>query len=155
LRTPAPLPRRGRAPGNASAATLTRPSPAEGTFEQLGADGLDAFRARVVCAAPFLQTSIGAIRSWQQIKLLSVRTHRLRRWYRDGLLCIGDATYAMSPAGAAGVNYAIADAVATANALAKPLRLNQVKTTDLRRVQRRREPPVRLAQALKRRRTTR
>ena len=123
----------------------------KGTFEQLRADGLDTFRARVVCAAPFLQTSIGALQSWQQIKLLSVRTDRLRRWYRDGLLCIGDAAHAMSPAAAAGVNYAIADAVATANALAESLRFDHVQTTDLRRVQRRRQPPVRWAQALQRR----
>ena len=121
------------------------------TFEQLRADGLDAFRGRVVRAAPFLEASIGALQSWQQIKLLSVRTDRLRRWYRDGLLCIGDAAHAMSPAGAAGVNYAIADAVATANALAKSLRLDHVQTTNLRRVQRRREPAVRWAQALQRR----
>ena len=61
----------------------------------------------------------------------------------------GDAAHAISPAGAAGVNYAIADAVATANLLAPPLRTSSLPTADLRHAQRRREPALRRAQALR------
>ena len=56
------------------------------------------------------------------MKLLTVSVDRLKRWYRDGLLCIGDAAHAMSPVGGVGINLAIQDAVATANILARPLK---------------------------------
>ena len=46
---------------------------------------------------------------------------RLRNWSRPGLLCIGDSAHAMSPIGGVGINLAIQDAVAAANALAQPL----------------------------------
>ncbi|MEW1821113.1 FAD-dependent monooxygenase [Arthrobacter sp. NPDC080031] len=82
-----------------------------------------------------------------------MRSNRLRRWFQPGLLCIGDAAHAMSPAGAAGVNYAIADAIATANHLAVPLLRGAIAVADLQRLQRRREPAVRLAQALQRQQT--
>lgn len=126
---------------------------AKDTFAQVRAEGLDTFRARIARAAPFLTGGLHTLTDWDQIKPLSVRTNRLRRWYQPGLLCIGDAAHAMSPAGAAGINYAIADAVATANHLASPLRAGTVTITDLDRVQRRRQPAVRLAQALQRRQT--
>jgi len=126
---------------------------AKGTLAQVQAEGLDTFRARIARAAPFLTSGLDTLTDWDQVKLLSVRADRLRRWYHPGLLCIGDAAHAMSPAGAAGINYAIADAVATANHLTTPLRTGTLTVTDLRRVQQRREPPVRRAQALQRRQT--
>ncbi len=125
----------------------------KGTFTQIQAAGLATFRDRVARAAPFLASGLSALTGWDQVKLLSVRSDRLRRWYRPGLLCIGDAAHAMSPAGAAGVNYAIADAVATANHLALPLLTGTLALADLQRVQRRREPAVRRAQALQRQQT--
>jgi 2-polyprenyl-6-methoxyphenol hydroxylase-like FAD-dependent oxidoreductase len=79
---------------------------------------------------------------------LSVRANRLRQWWLPGLLCIGDAAHAMSPVGGIGVNYAIADAVATANALAGPLQNGPVTDKDFRAVQKRREAPTKLAQRL-------
>jgi 2-polyprenyl-6-methoxyphenol hydroxylase-like FAD-dependent oxidoreductase len=100
-----------------------------------------------------LAEPLAALTDWEQVKLLSVRSNRLRRWHRPGLLCIGDAAHAMSPAGAAGINYAIADAVATANALAAPLRAGTLTPADLHRVQRRRAPAVRAAQAVQRQQT--
>jgi 2-polyprenyl-6-methoxyphenol hydroxylase-like FAD-dependent oxidoreductase len=57
----------------------------------------------------------------------------------------------MSPAFGVGINYAIQDAVATANLLVTPLRTGTLTERDLARVQRRREPPVRRMQALQRR----
>ncbi len=62
------------------------------------------------------------LESWDDVKLLTVRVDRARRWYRPGLLCIGDAAHAMSPIGGVGINLAIQDAVAAANLLAAPLR---------------------------------
>ena len=41
---------------------------------------------------------------WEPIKLLTVLVDRLRKWYRPGLLCIGDAAHAMSPVGGVGIN---------------------------------------------------
>ena len=75
-----------------------------------------------------------------------VQVDRLRQWYRPGLLCIGDAAHAMSPVGGVGINLAIQDAVATANLLAAPLRDGPVTPEDLRRVQERREWPIRMTQ---------
>jgi 2-polyprenyl-6-methoxyphenol hydroxylase-like FAD-dependent oxidoreductase len=86
------------------------------------------------------------LRDWDQVKLLSVQINRLRQWYRPGLLCIGDAAHAMSPAGGVGINLAIQDAVATANLLANPLREGRVNEATLARVQRRREFPTRVTQ---------
>jgi 2-polyprenyl-6-methoxyphenol hydroxylase-like FAD-dependent oxidoreductase len=120
----------------------------KGAFEQVRAEGLAAFRTKVAAVAPFLAGSLNALIDWDQVKLLSVRANRLRRWWLPGLLCIGDAAHAMSPVGGIGVNYAIADAVAAANALARPLRDGEVSDKDLRAVQKRRYPPTRLAQAL-------
>jgi 2-polyprenyl-6-methoxyphenol hydroxylase-like FAD-dependent oxidoreductase len=120
----------------------------KGGFERVKAEGLPAFRSRVAAAAPFLATSLDALTDWDQVMLLSVRANRLRRWWRPGLLCIGDAAHAMSPVGGIGVNYAVADAVAAANALAAPLRDGRVEDEDLRAVQKRREAPTKVAQLL-------
>jgi len=120
----------------------------KGEFEEIKAQGLEAFRERIARTAPILRSVVNELRDWEQVKLLSVRMDRLERWYRPGLLCIGDAAHAMSPAGGVGVNYAIQDAVAAANLLASKLRQGDVSLADLRRVQRRREWPVRLMQAM-------
>jgi 2-polyprenyl-6-methoxyphenol hydroxylase-like FAD-dependent oxidoreductase len=122
----------------------------KGDFEKVQAQGLPAFRTRVAAAAPFLAASLDGLTDWDQVKLLSVRANRLRRWWLPGLLCIGDAAHAMSPVGGIGVNYAIADAVAAANSLAERLRNGHVNERDLRAVQKRRQTPVRIAQWLQR-----
>ncbi len=118
---------------------------------RLGANigpGLPAFHSTVAAAAPFLASSLASLTDWDQIKLLSVRANRLRRWSLPGLLYIGDATHVMSLVGGIGVNYATADAVAAANSLAGPLANGAVSDDNLRAVQRRREPPTRVAQWL-------
>jgi 2-polyprenyl-6-methoxyphenol hydroxylase-like FAD-dependent oxidoreductase len=120
----------------------------KGGFEPVKAEGLPAFRSRVAAVAPFLGTSLEALTDWDQVMLLSVRANRLRRWWLPGLLCIGDAAHAMSPVGGIGVNYAVADAVAAANALAGPLRNGRVDDEELRAVQKRREAPTKVAQLL-------
>jgi 2-polyprenyl-6-methoxyphenol hydroxylase-like FAD-dependent oxidoreductase len=123
----------------------------KGSFDEVKAQGLDRFRASIVETVPFLEPSVGALTGWDDISLLSVQINRLSRWHQPGLLFIGDAAHAMSPAFGVGINYAIQDAVATANLLVTPLRTGTLTEQDLARVQRRREPPVRKMQALQRR----
>jgi 2-polyprenyl-6-methoxyphenol hydroxylase-like FAD-dependent oxidoreductase len=91
---------------------------------------------------------VNEVQDWEQIKILTVQINRLRRWHRPGLLCIGDAAHAMSPAGGVGINLAIQDAVATANLLARPLGAGCVSEENLDAVQRRREFPTRVTQAV-------
>ena len=119
----------------------------KGAFEEIRRQGLEAFRAGIVSAAPFLADAVHELEDWDQVKLLTVQINRLRRWYRPGLLCIGDAAHAMSPAGGVGINLAVQDAVAAANLLAAKLKRAQVTEDDLRHVQERREMPVRRIQA--------
>lgn len=119
----------------------------KGSLERLQAAGLDAFKAGLLALAPELSDRTGELASWDDIKLLSVAVDRLERWWRPGLLCIGDAAHAMSPIGGVGINLAIQDAVATANLLAKPLRERALADADLAAVQKRREWPAKLTQA--------
>jgi 2-polyprenyl-6-methoxyphenol hydroxylase-like FAD-dependent oxidoreductase len=114
----------------------------KGAADDIRAQGLEAFRARVAGVAPFLADRVSEIDSWDRVPLLSVVIDRLRCWWRPGLLCIGDAAHAMSPVGGIGINLAIQDAVATANRLAGPLLRRNVSTRDLRGVQRRRILPT-------------
>jgi 2-polyprenyl-6-methoxyphenol hydroxylase-like FAD-dependent oxidoreductase len=120
----------------------------KGAFEQIKARGLDAFRQDIGQIAPYLRDRAAEIETWDQIKLLTVQINRLRQWHLPGLLCIGDAAHAMSPAGGVGINLAIQDAVAAANILAVPLRGGQVTDLILKRVQQRREFPTRVTQFL-------
>ena len=118
----------------------------KGSRDKLQGRGLPAFRDAVAQLAPFVADRVGELQDWEPIKLLTVQVDRLRRWYRPGLLCIGDAAHAMSPAGGVGINLAIQDAVATANLLTAPLRIGRPTIQDLQRVQHRREWPTRMTQ---------
>ncbi len=118
----------------------------KGMFEEIKRRGIEAFRDDIVSVAPFLKDRAPEISDWEQIKLLTVLVDRLRKWYRSGLLCIGDAAHAMSPVGGVGINLAIQDAVATANILAHPLSENYVSLTHLQKVQWRREFPTKATQ---------
>jgi 2-polyprenyl-6-methoxyphenol hydroxylase-like FAD-dependent oxidoreductase len=118
----------------------------KGEFEKIKQRGLPAFREDIVSITPFLKDRAAELTDWDQIKLLTVMVDRLRKWYRPGLLCIGDAAHAMSPVGGVGINLAIQDAVAAANILARPLEQNYVSLSHLQRVQLRREFPTRVTQ---------
>ena len=120
----------------------------KGGYEQIRGQGLAVFRQQVAEMAPFLSDRVDELRDWNDIKLLTVKVDRLDKWYRPGLLCIGDAAHAMSPIGGVGINLAIQDAVATANLLSERLRAGNATTADLHQVQQRRELPTRLTQAL-------
>ncbi len=118
------------------------------SFEQVKRAGLDEFRETIRKIAPYLGERAQEIKDWDEVKLLTVQINRLRKWYRPGLLCIGDSAHAMSPAGGVGINLAIQDAVATANLLGEPLREKRLDEEQLASVQRRREFPTRATQLL-------
>ena len=118
------------------------------TFAAIGARGLEAFRKTVAAVSPLPEKRMGEIESWDDVHLLSVRIDRLRRWWRPGLLCIGDAAHAMSPIGGFGVNLAIQDAVAAANILGPPLRDEKLTERHLAAVEARRRFPTRATQKL-------
>jgi 2-polyprenyl-6-methoxyphenol hydroxylase-like FAD-dependent oxidoreductase len=120
----------------------------KGTAEEVRSAGLDKFRQVIADMSPFVRDRLGEIESWDQVKLLTVAVDRLRRWFRPGLLCIGDAAHAMSPIGGVGINLAVQDAVAAANILAQPLRHGTMTIETLESVQRRREFPTRFTQRL-------
>ncbi len=120
----------------------------KGAFQQLKAEGLGGFHARLRTAAGFARDRVETIKSFDDVKLLTVTIDRLTRWARRGLLCIGDAAHAMSPVGGVGINLAIQDAVATANILSPILRRRTPSLAELNRVQKRRQFPTRVVQTV-------
>jgi 2-polyprenyl-6-methoxyphenol hydroxylase-like FAD-dependent oxidoreductase len=120
----------------------------KGSLDKLRTAGLEAFRQDLVALQPLLADRVVELKDWDDIKLLSVAVDRLARWWKPGLICIGDAAHAMSPIGGVGVNLAIQDAVAAANRLAAPLRDKRLTIVDLAAVQERRMFPTRMTQAM-------
>jgi len=119
----------------------------KGGLDEIRRRGIDALRADIVQMNPFLRDRVAELRDWDDIKLLTVQVNRLREWYRQGLLCIGDAAHAMSPIGGVGINLAIQDAVAAANIMIPEFRRgSSIPLEALRRVQERRELPTRITQ---------
>lgn len=120
---------------------------AKGMGERLRAEGIEAMRDRIERAAPLLGPLEDALTDIDQLHLLTVKLDRLTCWHRDGLLAIGDAAHAMSPAGGIGINLAIQDAVAAANVLAGPMARGEDPDPLLHKVQSRRLLPTRIVQA--------
>jgi 2-polyprenyl-6-methoxyphenol hydroxylase-like FAD-dependent oxidoreductase len=118
----------------------------KGGIDEVRRRGLSEFARRVTALATFLGDRTEELHNWDDIKLLTVTVDRLTQWYREGILCIGDAAHAMSPIGGVGINLAIQDAVAAANLLTAPLRRGGVSVDALRAVQRRREFPTAVVQ---------
>jgi len=126
----------------------------KGGYQKLRAEGLEALRQSIVKAVPELSDAYGGLRQrveqlkeWSQIAFLCVESSCLQRWYRPGLLLIGDAAHVMSPVGGVGINYAIQDAVVAANIISEPLKKGHLHLWDLAAVQRQRELPTRIIQA--------
>src|SRR4029450_13411599 len=124
----------------------------KGTLDDIKAVGLPAFRERIARCAPPLSEGVDALADWDAVKLLTVQVDMLPRWSVPGALCIGDAAHAMSPAFGVGINYAVQDAVATANLLVPVLRAPPDDADGCgdaaRRVQRRRRPPTAMMQRI-------
>jgi 2-polyprenyl-6-methoxyphenol hydroxylase-like FAD-dependent oxidoreductase len=120
----------------------------KGAYQVLHAQGIEALQQIIAETAPEMADRARLLDNWRQVSLLSVASDRLTRWSRPGLLLIGDAAHTMSPVGGVGINYAIQDAVTTANTLYEPLRQGRVAENDLRRIQRERELPTKLIQAI-------
>lgn len=120
----------------------------KGQADIIRAQDITVFKNKIVQAIPFLNEQIQEIKSWDDVKLLTVKVDRLKQWYLPGLLCIGDAAHAMSPIGGVGINLAIQDAVATANILSTPLKTGTLTIHDLAQVQKRRSMPTKIIQKL-------
>ena len=119
---------------------------AKNDFENIKQAGLDEFKKGIVRLAPFTEGRINEITDWEAVMLLSVKVDRLKKWYKEGLLCIGDAAHAMSPIGGVGINLAIQDAVAAANILIPAFREGTIGVNDFERLQKRRMFPTRVIQ---------
>lgn len=120
----------------------------KGQYQQLRAEGMDAFRASIAQIEPRFAKHVESLQEWSQCSLLSVEANRCLTWYKPGLLLIGDAAHVMSPVGGVGINYAVQDAVVATNVLTRPLHQGKVRLEDLREVQRQREFPTRVIQAM-------
>ncbi|MCC5662243.1 FAD-dependent oxidoreductase [Nostoc sp. XA010] len=119
----------------------------KGYYNQLHADGIEALRKSVVEVVPEFSDRVEHLQDWKQASLLSVEVGLLKRWYRPGLLFIGDAAHVMSPVGGVGINYSIQDAVVAANVLGAPLKAGEVQLSHLAKVQQQRELSIRTIQA--------
>ena len=123
----------------------------KGFFADIKLQGLEAFRDRVAEICLFPRERLDELKSWDDVHLLTVRIDRLKRWWKPGLICIGDAAHAMSPVGGVGVNLAVQDAVAAANVLV-PVFLSgrPVGDDDLAAIEKRRSFPTKATQFLQR-----
>ena len=119
----------------------------KGGYQQIKAEGLPHLRQEIAKLIPEFKERLETLNEWKQISVLSVESSHVTRWYKPGLLLIGDAAHVMTPVGGVGINYAIQDAVATANLLTDDLKTGKVRTENLERIQQRREPPTRRIQA--------
>lgn len=122
----------------------------KGSYPALRSRGMESFRRTIVHLIPEFADRVEHLKDWKQIPLLSVGSSRVARWYREGLLLIGDAAHVMSSVGGFGINCAIQDAVVAANLLSKPLKTRSVTSAQLARVQRKRAWVVRVIQAMQR-----
>ncbi len=118
----------------------------KGGYQEIHAGGIEKLRQDIAHLMPDFADRVDCIKEWKQVSVLSVESSRLRRWYRPGLLLIGDAAHVMSPVAGVGINYAIQDATVAANVLADDLKAGKLDTRNLARVQRQREWPTRLIQ---------
>ena len=120
----------------------------KGRYQELHAQGVAAIRRSIVEIEPRFAQNVESLTDWHQLSLLSVESSLCPRWHKPGLLLIGDAAHVMSPVGGVGINYAIQDAVVTANLLAVPLKEGRIAESNLAQVQRQREWTIRVIQRM-------
>lgn len=120
---------------------------AKGELSEMHGKGMEAFQDRLIALLPESFTKrIRALKDWKEIGVFKVDFGRVKQWYRPGLLLIGDAAHVMSPVGGVGINYAVQDAVVTANVLADKLLNKSVTLQDLKNIQKQRIWPTRVVQ---------
>ncbi len=122
----------------------------KGGYSDIRAAGIDALRKSVADLLTEFPERLEDLQDWKQVAVLSVESSRVPKWYRPGLLLIGDAAHVMSPVGGVGINYAIQDAVVAANVLTEPLKAGNVTVDHLSKVQSQREFPTRVIQWIQR-----
>jgi 2-polyprenyl-6-methoxyphenol hydroxylase-like FAD-dependent oxidoreductase len=122
----------------------------KGGYQRLREAGLEGVRQAVGERVPWLGQRTAYLEDWSQTSVLSIESSHVRGWFRRGLLVIGDAAHVMSPTGGVGVNFAIQDAVVTANVVGPRLKHGEVRERDLAAIQRKREWPTDLLSALRR-----
>ncbi len=120
----------------------------KGSYSQVRGAGIEALRKSIAQLLSVFPDRIEHLQDWKQVSVLSVESSRVPRWYKPGLLLIGDAAHVMSPVGGVGINYAIQDAVVAANVLSEPLRAGRVMAGQLAEVQKQREFPTKFIQWL-------
>lgn len=120
----------------------------KGKYQELRHKSIKEFRESISLLIPEFEDRVDCLKEWSQIPFLSVESNRLSKWYRNGLLLIGDAAHVMSSVGGFGINCAIEDAVVAANLLVQPLRKGNVSVSNLAEVQRRRQWPIRAVQTI-------
>jgi len=120
----------------------------KGSADVIRKQGLEAFRSRISAINPKKTLALEALQSWDDVKLLNVQVNRLEKWYRPGLICIGDAAHAMSPVGGVGINLAVQDAVAAGRLIGTALKSETLSIETLKAVQKRRETAAKVTQFL-------
>ena len=111
--------------------------------------GVVPIRQFVAAHVPWLADRVEHLTDFTDTTLLSVEIARAPRWWRPGLLLLGDAAHVISPVGGNGILMAIQDAVAAANELVPAVRRSPEAVPDgvLAAVQTAREPAIAQVQA--------
>ncbi|MEG4207189.1 FAD-dependent oxidoreductase [Microcoleus sp. Pol7_A1] len=120
----------------------------KGQYREIQAAGIEALRQSIVEVVPEWADRVQHLENWKDVSFLSIKVGRLDRWYREGLLLIGDAAHVMLPMGGIGINYGIQDAVVAANILIEPLKRGEVQLNHLAAVQRQRQWQIQFIQEL-------
>jgi len=114
-----------------------------GEWRQWRAEGIATVAARIRKFDPVLTEFANGLKDFTPFFPLEGLVRLVDDWARDGLLLIGDAAHTMSPAGAIGVNVAVATAAVAAQVLYPRLGRGPIPRTELQAVQRLREEDVR------------
>jgi len=114
-----------------------------GAWRQWREAGVAAVADRVRRLDPLFRDFAAGLRDFRPFFPLEGVIRLVEEWARDGLLLVGDAAHTMSPAGAIGVNVALASAAVAAREIYPRLGRGPIPRADLARVQAVRESDVR------------
>jgi 2-polyprenyl-6-methoxyphenol hydroxylase-like FAD-dependent oxidoreductase len=114
-----------------------------GEWRRWRQEGVAAVAARVRRFDPIFASFADGLKDFTPFFPLEGLIRLIDDWARDGLLLIGDAAHTMSPAGAIGVNVALATAAVAAQVIYPRLGQGPISREHLREVQRLREDDVR------------